>query len=104
MDYRYLITQQKKIPKTLMLNPEIYIKWISFIDSLGNVGYRIAIGGTAAPTATTQEHIFFALFNTVYNITEYLYEETSNVPEICRNIEIDENNNQGKHFIYKFHY
>jgi hypothetical protein len=71
---------------------------LPFTDSSGNTGYRILIAGTTLATAPNPEHVFFAVFNTVYNITEYVFQENTNVKEICRSIEIDTNNNQGSKY------
>ena len=47
-------------------------------------GKRIFICGT-----TDDKGLFFAIFNSVYNLTEYVYEDPSEIEESCKDIHID---------------
>ena len=84
--------QKKKIPKTVMLMDQLYIKAVDFGPS-GSNGKRIVICGTGIGPPT---HIFFAVYNTYQNVTEFLWEGKTTTPEISRNVEIDVNNDQCK--------
>jgi len=93
IDYRYFIKERKKIPKSVQLSPEIFVKSIDVgpLPTLTNTGKRIILCGT---TNTTVPTVFIAIFNTLNNMTEYLYQGDSNIQEVCKGIEIDKNNNQ----------
>lgn len=84
--------QTKKIPKSVTLMDQLHIKTVDF-GPIGGNGKRIVICGTGIGPPT---HIFFAVFNTYYNVTEFLWETQTSIPEICRSVEIDVNNNQCK--------
>ena len=85
----YYIKEMKLIPKKSTLESLIYVKWVNFELPLGKVvGKRVVIAGTAKATAGKFSHIFFAVFNTYYNVTEFVWEEPHTSPEICRAVEI----------------
>ncbi len=88
IDYRYYVKEQNKIPKTARLRPEIYIK---AVDAAKAPAKRILVCGT---TDSATPGFFFAVYNTLYNITEYLLENPSASPEVCRGLKLDPNNNQ----------
>ncbi len=96
LDYKFVVSQQKKIPKTMVLQPELLVKSIDS-DSLpgsSTKGKRILLAGTSV---SSPPHIFFAIYNTLYNVTEFLWEQSDNDThrEIVKAVEIDKNNNQG---------
>ena len=84
--------QKKKIPKTVQLMDLLYIKTVDF-GPIGEGGKRIVICGTGIGPPS---HIFFAVFNTYHNVTEFLWEAPTTVKELSRNVEIDVNNEQCK--------
>lgn len=90
----YVVKERKKIPKTVILRPEIFVQYTDFFGKDGSkLGLRIVIAGTGINTTEHHEHIFFAVFNTYQNATEYLWEEVYNAPEICKGIEIAKTSN-----------
>ncbi len=56
-------------------------------------GKRVFIAGT---TVSTPEHVFFAIYNTLYNVTEFVWEQPAadTIREISRAVEVDPNNHQ----------
>lgn len=83
--------ERKRIPKTVVLNPEVYIESAKTFTK----GYQIAIAGTAASTADRGPHVFLAVFNTYYNVTEFLWEDPSEYPEACRGVKFAKNSPHG---------
>ena len=85
----YYIKETKKIPKTVKLENEVYVRWANFELPLGTVvGKRLVIAGTGTASTANYSRIFFAVFNTYYNMTEFLWEEPYSRPEVCRAVEI----------------
>ena len=65
------------------------------ISSL-NQGKRIVICATNKRiTSNGEEHTgtFFALYNTVFNLTEYIFEDYMEEPETFKDVQINENTN-----------
>lgn len=57
-------------------------------------GKRIVMCGTTSFTNSDnvkKTGIFFAVHNSIFNLTEYVYEDESTVSETCRDIQINEN-------------
>ena len=107
LDYRYYVKAKSRVPKSVSLLDEIYVKTINYTKRLVScpqdgknnetvVGKRIVIAGTGEARGSRPEHIFFAVFNTVLNVTEYLHEESSKVRELSRGLEVDAINEQRK--------
>ena len=93
VDSKYTIKEKKKIPKSVILNNNVQVKSWNFEEVYGTtLGKRILIGGTAVNS--THSWIFFALFNTYYNITEMIQEEPFSAKEVLRAMEFDNKNNQ----------
>ena len=88
------------IPKTVALQPDIQVKSMdseALPDSTAK-GKRILISGT---TVSTPEHAFLCIFNTLYNVTEFLWEQSADdiTRERVKSVEVDANNAQGKKFL-----
>ncbi len=78
--------ERKRVPKTVTLAPEVYVK-----STPATNGLQIVIAGTGLKAAAHESHIFFAVYNTYYNTTEFLSEEAYKYPEVVRGVEIAEN-------------
>jgi hypothetical protein len=71
------------------------VKAIDFEALPGQLsGKRLLIAGTSAATATKAENIFFAVYNTHYNVTEYIWEDALPGREILRNVEVSPTQSQ----------
>ena len=81
------------MPKTVKLQPHVIVKSLDAEALPGSTvtGKRIVMCGT---TDEDTPRIYIAIYNSVYNVTEYVYQEPSDVPEKCRAIEIDPYNGQ----------
>ena len=92
IDYRFYIVERKRVSKNVKLNPKVYVTSLNSVPLPGTTGGKhIIIGGTVA---TNPESVFLAVFNTQYNITEYIWEEPSDVREIFKGIQYDKLNDQ----------
>ncbi len=77
------------MPKSVRLENEVFVKSVDFELPPGTVvGKRLVIAGTGTATDTSGSRIFFAVFNTYYNVTEFRWEEPYSRPEVCRAVEI----------------
>lgn len=81
--------EQKKVPKDSKLRSDIIVKITdaSRTSSSLTYGKRIYICGT-----TEKNSLFFAIYNTVFNLTEYVYEDlkdNSVSSESCKDIHIN---------------
>lgn len=92
INYAYYVMEKKKIPKTVQLMDLLYVKTVDY-GPMGADGKRIVICGTGIGPPS---HIFFAVFNTYFNVTEFLWEAATPNKEISRSLEIDINNGQCK--------
>ena len=86
-DYKYSVKERKRIPTSKRLGDEMTIKFADFETN----GRRIFILGTVE---TSPSHVFLAIFNTRYNLTEFVWDEESAVNERGRGLEIDTGNDQ----------
>jgi hypothetical protein len=117
------VLEEKKIKKDVTLEKEVYVKSIPLDEAdyyddavFDKIGYsRIFIAGSFLhesnsrfiklilffldpnPTEPDISNLYIAEFNTRKNITTSVIQEESLTTEICKGIEIDEVNEQGKH-------
>ena len=95
MNFQYVVQQKKRIPIASLLLNEIYVKQISFEQPIGTVlGKRIVIAATGTTPSSPHPHPVVGVFNTYYNLTEFLWEEASGVPEVTKGVEVDIINEQ----------
>lgn len=74
----------------MTLDSNILLNECPFYDSAKKqIGKRIIIGGTCVAGET--KSVYFAVYNTYYNITEMIYEEPADANEVMKGIEINEN-------------
>lgn len=89
MDYQYYIESEKRVPKDSKLNNNIIVKSGEAAKTSSSLinGKRIYICGT-----TENSKVFFAIYNTVYNLTEYVYDADADDTdkEVCKDIHVDE--------------
>lgn len=82
--------EKKRIPKDSILNSDIIVKYTEATRTSSSLtcGKRIFICGS-----TKKNSLFFAIYNTVFNITEYVYEdllqEDNIISESCKDIHIN---------------
>jgi len=81
VDYQYYVEEKKKVLKSYKLQENLIIKSFDY----DNIGKRIVICGT-----TEKNTLFFAIYNTAYNLIEYLHEDFE-PKEICKAIEVNTN-------------
>lgn len=93
LDYKYTVKSRKRMPTSARLSKEIVVKVTDF--GSGSDGKRILVAGTAQ---TVPAHPFLAIFNTRYNITEFVWDESATIQETLRGIDIDLGNDQGAIF------
>lgn len=90
VDYQYYMEEKKKVPKNDQLGESLIVKSVDFTSNANIHGKRIVICG-----ATDKDKLFFAIYNTAYNLTEYLHEDgttgSSGEKESCKSVEINEN-------------
>lgn len=86
--------QKNLIAKNPNLEDQIFIKSQEYINSRSDPGGKqIIIAGTTKKTLISpKNHIFFAIFNTRYNVTEFLYNDFTDIDEILRGIQLDKAN------------
>jgi len=89
VDFQYYTEEKKRIPKNSRLNSDIIVKYTEATRTASSLthGKRIFICGT-----TENNSLFFAIYNTVFNITEYVYEdplEENILTESCKDIHIN---------------
>ena len=84
--------EQKKVPKDSKLLSDIIVKSSDALRTSSSLtsGKRIFMCGT-----TESNGIFFAIYNTVFNLTEYAYEDptadSSIKGEVCKDIHVNLN-------------
>ena len=96
VDYQYYIAEKKRIPKTTEIEYDVIIKEGLATRTSSSLGYgeRLFICATNKYYDSNNiEHtgIFFAIHNTIYNLTEYIFEDRLSADEIFKDIQINEN-------------